>query len=294
MPKPSKDFTKGIFLCFLSYFTWGLFPLFWKQLTFLNADLILAHRVAWSFVFLFILVTLTQQKNRIKDIFRWKNLLWLSVTSVLIGVNWGIYIYSINTNQIIASSFGYYINPLVNIALGVIILKEKLLRIQKIAIVFAVVGVAIMSYQIGGIPIISLILAFTFSLYGLFRKIINLDSISALSIETLILLPVAVWWIFYPSNAKIWDLNALSIILLVLSGVFTAVPLIWFGKAATLIPLSVIGFMQYISPTLQLIIGILIYKETFTPQHMLSFGFVWVGLVIFSYSMVSKYKERNR
>lgn len=291
MPNPGKDFTKGIFLCFLSYSTWGLFPLYWKQLTFISADLLLAHRISWSFIFLMILILATKQMSIFKNLLNLKNILWLTLTGSLIGINWGTYIYSINTNQIVASSFGYYINPLVNIALGVVILKEKLNSYQKIAILFAILGVGIMSWHIGGIPLISLVLAFTFALYGLFRKMININSIAALSIETLILFPLALFWIFHSTQNQISDLKPLSIALLALGGVFTAVPLIWFGKATTLIPLSVVGFMQYLSPTLQLIIGITIYRESFSMFHFISFGLVWVGLIIFSYSMFSDYKK---
>ena len=294
MYKASSDFKKGIILCFFSYLMWGLFPLYWKQLSFINPSLLLAHRVSWSFVFLVIIVVFGKQIQIKKILFNTKNILWLALTSLLIGTNWFVYIYAINNNQIVDASFGYYINPLVNIALGVFILKEKLSFHQRIAIIFAIIGVCVMSYQIGRIPVISLILALTFSLYGLFRKIINLDSISALTIETLLLFPIAIWWIYQQPNNYISENNILSSILLMLSGVFTALPLLIFGRATSLIPLSTIGFMQYLSPSLQLAIGIFIYHEKFTPIHILSFGIVWIGLAIYTWSLFSKMKKKSR
>lgn len=295
MSNPHKDYTKGILLTLLCYFVWGLFPLYWKQLSSIEATVLLSHRVVWSFVFLVVLLYFSPKKKYLKVILEKKNWLWLIVTGILIGTNWLVYIYAVNSNQIVASSFGYYINPLMSVALAVIFLKEKLDKFQIVAIIFALVGVVIMSINIGGIPLISLVLALTFALYGLFRKIINLESMVALFMETFVLVPITLWWIIHTYNpvSSPFGNDLLITTLLILGGVVTAMPLMWFGKATTLIPLSIIGFMQYISPTLQLSIGVIVYKESFSFIHLISFGFVWIGLIIFSYSMYLKYK-RNK
>ncbi len=274
---------------------WGLFPLYWKQLSFIKPTTLLAHRICWSMLFLLLILFISKNKNILSILKNKKTLLLLVLTGVLIGTNWGTYIFAINTNQIVEASFGYYINPLINVLFGVLFLKEKLNKIELTAIGFALLGVAIMSYQIGGIPILSLVLAITFSLYGLLRKIINVDSISALSIETLALFPIAFWWIIHTSviGNEASNYSTTNILLLSMSGVLTALPLVWFGRAATLIPLSTIGFMQYLSPTLQLLIGIIVYKESFDLNHVISFGIVWIGLGIYSWSMIKKMREKK-
>ena len=293
MPKHS-NFAKGVFFAFISYLMWGLFPLYWKQLSTINASVLLCHRVVWSFVFLMIFIPFSKKVN-VRKLITKKNVAWLALTGVLIGTNWGVYIYAVNTKQIVASSFGYYINPLMNIALGVLLLKEKLSNLQKVALLFALLGVTIMAIHIGGIPIISLILALTFALYGFFKKILNMESIAALTIETAVLFPIAAFWIFHSYQASPSAVNYLSPVslLLMLGGVLTAVPLIWFGRATTLIPLSTIGFIQYISPTSQLLIAVLVYKESFSNFHLVSFGLVWVGLLIYSYGMYKEMKVKR-
>ncbi len=293
MQNSHKDYTKGILLTLLCYFVWGLFPLYWKQLSSIESTVLLSHRVVWSFVFLVILLFFSPRKKYLKVILEKRNWLWLIVTGILIGTNWLVYIYAVNSNQIVASSFGYYINPLMSVALAVVFLKEKLDKLQIIAIVLALVGVVIMSINIGGVPLISLVLALTFALYGLFRKIISLDSMVALFMETFVLVPITLWWTIHTYNpvTSPFGNDLLITSLLVLGGIVTAMPLMWFGKATTLVPLSVIGFMQYISPSLQLSIGILVYKESFSLVHLISFGFVWFGLIFFTYSMYLKYKR---
>jgi chloramphenicol-sensitive protein RarD len=220
----------------------------------------------------------------------------LLLTAALIGGNWFTYIYAVNNNHIVDSSLGYYINPMVNILLGMVFLKERLSRIQTIAVTFAFAGVAYLTFHYGRIPIISLVLAFSFGLYGLLRKKANLQSMPGLMVETLLLAPVALWYLWHVNSmgsGAYGHYSLLTDILLMLGGPVTAIPLFWFGIAATRIPLSTLGFIQYLSPTLQLLIGIFVFREPFDTAYMISFGLVWTGLGIYTYSVIRGMQRRT-
>lgn len=285
------DYTVGVFYAIICYLAWGMFPLFWKQLAHVDAIQVLAHRILWSFVFVFIVIMFSKRKKYLVVLKQKRTWKWLSLTGVLIGTNWVVYIYAINHGHIVESSFGYYINPLMNVALGVIVLKERLPKLQIIAIGLAFVGIVVISIHLGRIPIISLVLAITFALYGLYRKIANIDSMTALMVETLVLLPFSLGWILFAQNngTGAFGSDTKTTVLLMIGGIITAVPLFWFGIAARKIPLSTIGFIQYLSPTCQLALGILIYKESFSIPHLIGFGFVWAALTLFSISIYQHY-----
>jgi chloramphenicol-sensitive protein RarD len=192
------------------------------------------------------------------------------------------------------SSLGYYINPIVSVLLGVIFLKERLTRLQVVAVLFAGAGLLWLTIQYGRIPAISLILALTFGFYGLLRKKANLESMPGLMIETLLLAPVALWYLWhveFNGTGVFGHEDLASNLLLIFGGPVTAIPLYWFGISATRIPLSTIGFLQYISPTLALLIGTLIFKEPFNATYLVSFGLVWTGLGIYSYSIIRKVRK---
>ncbi len=293
--KPSTEYTKGIFYALICYLTWGMFPLFWKQLASVDSMQVFSHRIIWSFAFIAIIIFFSKRKKYLTVLKYRTTWIWLTITGLLIGTNWLVYIYAVNNGHIVDSSFGYYINPLVNVALGMIILKEKLTQLQVIAIILALIGVIIMAVRLGEIPIISLVLAITFALYGLFRKMAGIESFTALFVETIVLFPLAFGWIFYCQNqgnnafASDFSISAL----LIIGGILTAIPLLWFGKATSRIPLSTIGFIQYLSPSLQLLLGVFVYKEKFNIDHIISFGFVWAALVIFTVSIIKQYKKSN-
>jgi len=289
------DYAIGVFYAIICYLAWGMFPLYWKQLAHVDAIQVLSHRILWSFVFVGIILFFSKRRKYLIVLKQKRTWKWLSLTGVLIGTNWVVYIYAINNGHIVESSFGYYINPLMNVALGVIVLHERMPKIQIIAIGLAFLGIAVISIHLGRIPIISIVLAITFALYGLYRKIANIDSMTALLVETMVLLPFSLGWILFSQNngTGAFGSDTKTTFLLMIGGIITAVPLFWFGIAARKIPLSTIGFIQYLSPTIQLIIGILVYKETFSISHFIGFAFVWVALTLFSISIYQRYSKNQ-
>lgn len=295
--KNSKsEYASGIVFAIICYLTWGMFPLFWKQLSHVDSIQVMAHRILWSFVFVFALILFSKRRKYLILLKQRRTWLWLSVTGLLIGTNWGVYIYAVSNGHIVESSFGYYINPLMNVALGVIVLKERLPKLQIVAIALAFVGIVIISIHLGRIPVISLVLAISFALYALYRKMANIDSMTALLVETIVLLPISLGWILYCSTtgSNAFGMDGFTTIMLILGGVVTAVPLFWFGKATQKIPLSTIGFIQYLSPTLQLSLGVFVYKETFSISHIIGFGVVWIGLILFSISIYQRFNLHKK
>jgi chloramphenicol-sensitive protein RarD len=286
-----KNPGKGIWFAIGSYCLWGMFPLYWHLITNVSATEILAHRVFWSALFMLIITSLIYKikwrailKNR-------KQMIYLIATGLLITSNWGVYIWAVNHNRVVDASLGYYINPLINVIFGYLFLNERLNNLQKVALVLALFGVAYLTFDFGKIPIVALFLAFTFSGYGLLRKKAKVDAYSALTIETLMVSPIAL--VFFIStmitHTNSYQMNDWGTLLLLLgAGPATAIPLLLFGKATETVPLSILGFIQYLSPTLQLMIGLFIFKEHFTMAHIVCFSIIWVGLIIFSFSFRKK------
>lgn len=289
-----KLYKSGLIYALVSYGIWGIFPLYWKLLLHVPPQQILAHRVIWSLFFLIIILFWRREKIFIQYLASPKILGTLVLSGIFIGANWFTYIYAVNNNHIVDASLGYYINPIVNIFLGTVFLKERLSRIQVIAVVFAFAGVGYLTYHYGRLPFISLFLAFSFGIYGLIRKKANLQSMPGLMVETLLLSPVAIWFLWH-SNAigtgVFGHYSRLTDILLLIGGPVTALPLFWFGIAATRIPLSSLGFIQYLSPTIQLLIGVFIFNESFSVSYLISFGLVWIGLGIYTWSIVSNMRR---
>ncbi len=294
--KKYDDYSIGVFYAILCYLAWGMFPLFWKQLSHVDAVQVLSHRILWSFVFVGLIVFLTKRRKQLAILKKKRTWLLLSITSVLIATNWVVYIYAVNTGHIVESSFGYYINPLMNVVLGVFVLKERLPKLQIIALIFAFIGIVIIRLYLGRLPIISLVLATSFALYGLFRKIANIEPMTALLVETILLTPFAFGWILFnnTNGTGAFGADTTTSFLLITGGIITAIPLLWFGIAAQKIPLSAIGFIQYLSPTAQLLLGIFIYKEQFSAYHLIGFGFVWLGLIFFSINIYSNISKGNK
>ena len=288
-PGQQKLYSSGLVYALLCYSFWGVFPLYWKLLSYVPAQQILAHRIIWSLLFLMLILAWRRDRLFIKYLTHRRTLFTLLLTSALIGGNWFTYIYAVNSNHIVDASLGYYINPIVNITLGVVFLKERLSRLQILAVVFAFAGVAYLTLHLGRLPLISLFLAFSFGIYGLLRKKANLQSMPGLVVETLLLTPFALWYLWYV-NVQAIDAGVtyslLTGFLLILAGPVTALPMFWFGIAATRIPLSTLGFMQYLAPTLQLLIGIFVFGEVFNTAYMISFGLVWIGLAVYTFSMI--------
>lgn len=296
MPRQERSlYLSGLFYALACYSSWGIFPLYWKMLSSVPSDQILAHRVIWSVVFILIILLTTRNRTvalYLKD----KRILGLLfITGLLIGGNWFVYIYAVNHNHIVEASLGYYINPLVNVLLGVVFLRERLKKAQIVAVALALAGVSWLTFHLGRVPWISLYLAVSFAVYGLIRKKANLESLPGLLIETLLLSPLAIyylWFVQQHGTGMFLNHSWLTDLLLILGGPVTAIPLFWFGKAATRIPLSTIGFIQYLSPTLQLLIGLVVYKEPFSPVYMISFGLVWAGLILYTLSIIRDYRKK--
>ena len=261
------------------------------------AEQILAHRVIWSLVFLSITILLMRKTAFLSYLKQPRIIGMLVITSFLIGLNWGVYIYAVNHEHIVESSLGYYINPLISVILGMLFLKERLSKLQTVAVLFAFAGMVWLTVHIGRIPWISLSLALSFSFYGFLRKKINLESLPGLLIETMILAPFALWYLWHVDQNQIGVFlhhSQLVDFLLILGGLITAIPLFVFGMAATRIPLSTLGFVQYLSPSIQLAIGLFVFKESFSPSFLISFSLVWIGLAIYSYSLIHSLRERKR
>lgn len=267
---------------------WGLLPGYWKQLSSVPAAEIISHRIIWSFLVSALLLLAAGRWRQVAEIMKSRKLRFLVyVTSGTIALNWLTYVFAINTGHIVEASLGYYINPLVNIFLGMVFLKERLSPLQTGALVLAVCGVAYITISQGSVPWIALVLAFSFGLYGLFKKIGNLDSVTSLTVETMLLslfaLPVLVSMGL--SGAGAFGGGSFNTdILLAGSGIVSAVPLYLFASGAKAIPLSRVGFIQYISPTISLFIGVFQYGESFTSVHAVSFGFIWAGLILYTVS----------
>lgn len=284
------NYNQGIVYALSCYVAWGLFPVFWKAISGVPAVNVLAHRIVWSFVLLLIWVLLTDRHVFISYIKQPRLLLRLGLAGFIVSANWGIYIYAVATNHIVEAGLGYYINPLVNVFLGYVFLKERLAVMQKVAVVLALIGVVYFTISYGKLPWISLILAITFGLYALLKKKAKLESMPALTIETMMVFPFALGYLLYAmetgEGTPFFPSSILTSSLLIISGLVTAIPLFWFGKSAQVIPLSTLGFIQYLTPTLQLLLGVFIYGETFGIEYLICFIFVWGGLVCYTISIL--------
>ena len=283
----------GILYTAGAYVLWGILPIYWKFINDVSALEILAHRVIWSFIFVFIIVLLLKRKL-LKNFFQVqmsqkKTWFGLLLASLFISINWLTYIYAVNTNHIVEASLGYYINPLIAVLLGVLVLREKVNVLQAVSFVIAGIGVIYMTLSVGKLPWISLILALSFGFYGLSKKLIKVDSILGLLLETLFVLPFALLFLAYlgVTDQHSFATGSLNTDLFLLgSGIATALPLLWFGIGAQKIPLYMVGFLQYIAPTISLILGVLMYGESFTKDHFVTFVCIWIAIALFTVSNI--------
>jgi len=279
---------RGVGFILAAYLSWGLLPIYWKALAAVPSPQILAHRIFWSFIFTSGLLVLQRRRPDFLSTFRnRRNRRIILLTAAIIGSNWFIYIWAVLNDHIVEASLGYFINPLVSVLLGVIFLREKMNRWQSAAFVLAVIGVMYMTLQYGRIPWISLSLALTFGFYGLLRKTARVESLIGLAAETALLSPLVLTFLLisqFNGSGVVGKASIATHFLLLGSGLVTAAPLIWFTLGVRKIPLSTAGFLQYIAPCLQLVLGVLVYGEPFTTTHGISFSFIWAALLIFSFS----------
>lgn len=282
----AKQTRQGIFFALAAYFMWGIAPAYFKLIQQVSADEILTHRIIWSFFVMLALITLGRNWPKVRAACQnRKRLLLLAVTALLIGGNWLLFIWAVNNHHMLEASLGYFINPLVNVLLGMLFLGERFRRMQWVAVALAFTGVLVQLWQFGSLPIIGLGLAFSFAFYGLLRKKIAIDAQTGMLIETLWLLPVAAAYLslFADSptshlSANPWSLN----LLLVAAGIVTTVPLLCFTAAATRLRLSTLGFFQYLGPTLMFLLAVTFYGETIGQDKLVTFGFIWAALILFT------------
>ena len=274
----------GIWYALSAYMLWGVFPIYWKWLHDVPAAQVIGHRIGWSFILLVIVILITGQWKKLRSTLTRRVLGIYLVSGLLLSTNWLVYVWGVNTGHIVEASLGYFINPLFSVLLGVIFLRERLRTWQWIPIGLAAMGVIYLTWTYGALPWIALSLTFTFGFYGLVKKTAPLGSLYGLTLETgLMFLPALAYLIFAESagDGAFGHSGMLINLLMVGSGVVTAVPLLMFASAARRIPLTMIGIMQYIAPTLQFLIGVLIYKEAFTSAQLVGFSLVWIALILF-------------
>ncbi|MEE3711690.1 EamA family transporter RarD [Campylobacter sp. CLAX-7218-21] len=283
---------KGFILALATFIMWGVFPIFFKFIEGIAATEVLAHRIIWSALILLAILIITKRLNSVKRIAKIKKVtLTLAITGALIASNWGVFIYAINQNEILATSLGYFINPLFSILLGAIILKEELSPALKLSIFIVFIAIGVQIYAIGNLPLISIILPLSFALYGLLRKRLGVRTFEGLFIETIILTPFALFYLLYLAinNSSEFGIN-FNGIMLFLSGFVTILPLLTFNASTKYLKLSTIGFLQYISPTLSMIIAVFIYNETLDFYKIISFALIWISLAI---ATISNLRRKN-
>ncbi|NMT63053.1 EamA family transporter RarD [Marinobacter orientalis] len=287
MKTATPEATKGVLYGLCAYTIWGCFPLYFALFTGVPSYEVLIHRVIWSCVFLAIVVTVLKRWRPIKAaLARPKKLGFVLGCAVFIAVNWGVYIYAVETRHVLQASLGYFLTPLVNVGLGMLVLRETISRLQIVAVALATIAILYQFFLLGLVPWITLVLAFSFGTYGLLRKQVELDGLSGLFVETLLLLPVSLLAIAWLGSAGQSHFSGSTTIMLLLvsSGIVTAIPLLFFAGAARRLRLATVGFLMYINPTLQFFIALLVFDEPMSGEKLLSFAMIWVALGLYSWS----------
>lgn len=289
---------KGLWAAIACYIIWGILPLYWKLLSGAGAYEILAHRIIWSFVFMTVLLLFLGMGPLFRDTVkslcthRIKGVLMIAA-SFLITANWCIFIWAVTHDHIVDSSFGYYINPLVNVFLGVLLFHERLSKLKWFSIIIALIGIIGMSVELGRLPLVSVSLAFTFALYGAAKKKLHINPFVSITLETLLVMPLALWYVmnlYLSGEGHFLMGNAAMNWLFVGAGIVTAIPLVLFSTGANNLPLNVLGFCQYLSPSLSLLLGIFLYHEPFTTVQLAGFSTIWISLVLFT---ISDFREQR-
>ncbi|EGQ8132728.1 EamA family transporter RarD [Vibrio parahaemolyticus] len=297
-PEEQQRARQGVLLAVGAYTMWGIAPMYFKSIAQVSPLEILSHRVIWSF---FLLAALLHFGRHWRSVYHIatdkKKIAYLLSSSVLIGGNWLIFIWAVNSNHMLDASLGYYINPLINVLLGMVFLGERLRKLQWFAVVLAGCGVLVQLIVFGSVPIVAMALAMSFGFYGLLRKKVAVDAQTGLFVETLILLPTAAVYLLFIASSPTanmienpWQLNTL----LIAAGVVTTLPLLCFTGAATRLKLSTLGFFQYIGPSLMFFLAVLIYGETFTMDKAITFAFIWGALVVFSFDGLRNNRRSRR
>lgn len=278
-----KQTKLGVFYAVFAFVFWGIVPVYFKLLQQVPSFEVLMHRVIWSVVFLFFILWKKNEFKKLFIIFKNKKLcFYLFVSSVVIAINWLTFIWAIQNNQILQTSLGYYINPLVTILFGFIFLKEVPTKAQSVAIFLAFLAVVYQIYSLGYFPMVSILLAVTFPIYGLLKKKINQNSLIGLFIETLFLMPIALIYLGFLHVSEQNHFNTSTALLLMLAGIVTIIPLLAFNSATTRLKLSTVGYIQYIGPSVSLLLAIFVYDESISYEKIITFSLIWLALLIIS------------
>ncbi|GAA3909104.1 EamA family transporter RarD [Halomonas cibimaris] len=281
------DAAKGVGFGLVAYLMWGCFPLFFALFEGVPAFEVVLHRIIWSCLFLAALITLLRRWAPVRAALRRPGRLGrVLACAVLIGLNWGIYIYAVETQHVLQASLGYFLTPLVNVGLGIVVLRETMVKAQLAALGLATVGIAMQFVLLNELPWLSLVLAFSFGTYGLFRKQVALDGLSGLFVETLLLLPAALLvfaWLEIQGLSHFTQFPRTTTLLMA-AGVITALPLLAFAGAARRLRLATLGFLMYINPSMQFLIALLVFNEPLSPVQLGTFALIWTGLALYSWS----------
>ena len=277
--------SKGIWNALTVYVMWGFFPIYWKLLQDVPALQVIGHRIGWSFLLLMTVILFTKQWKDFRSVALKPKIIGIyAIAGILLSVNWLIYVWGVNSGFIVETSLGYFINPLISVLLGVVFLHERLRTMQWIPIGLAAAGVIYLTVTYGRLPWIALSLAFSFGIYGLVKKLAPLGSLYGLTLETALVFPIAFVYLALVQSTgtgAFLQNSLLTDILLIGTGVVTSIPLLLFASAVRQIPLTMIGILQYIAPTLQFLIGVFLYHEAFDQSRLIGFSLVWLALIIF-------------
>ena len=287
----------GVLLGVAGYLFWGMFPLFFALLDSVSPIEIVAHRIIWSLIVVVLVLIVGKQWRAFTSAFSRRNVIILGSAAIFLSINWLVYVYAVTTNQVVQASLGYFVNPLISVGMGVLILKEKLRKTQWIAVGIAIVAVVVLTIASGSLPWIALTLGLSFATYGLLKKFANLPSLHSLGIETAVLVPIAlvILGIAIVNGSESFVLDGPKItFLLIMLGPVTAIPLLAFGGASTRIPLSTLGVLQYITPIAQFFLGVFVFQEIMSTGRWIGFTLVWISLVIFTVDMYRHTRTRNR
>lgn len=292
-----SDKLQGWHYALMCYLTWGMFPIYWYPInqSGMPADQILAQRIVWSALFAVGLLLLFQQGRAIINAVKQPKVLGLFfLSSLMIGINWLVYLWAIVNEHILDASLGYFINPILNVFVGRMVLKEQLNKAQLLSLLFAIAGILWLAIPAGQIPWVALTLAASFCIYGLIRKLAPMEALSGLTLETLIMLPFALAYLYFchmQDSLVFSELSTLQMTVLLCSGAATTIPLLWFAMGARRISMSLLGMLQYISPTLQFLCGVLIFGELLSAERFVGYALVWIGVIIFLMGMKAKTKN---
>jgi chloramphenicol-sensitive protein RarD len=288
----SNSIDRGVIYGASAYVTWGIIPIFWKFLDHVGAVEIVAHRIVWTLIFAVAALAAWERMPKLWVALRNpRTVMALVVSAVLIAVNWGLFIWAVTADRIIDTSLGYYINPLVSFMLGVAWLGERLTKVQMVAIGLAVLGVINQTVALGYLPWISLALAVSFGIYGLIRKTVAVESLEGLTIEAIILAPLSLGYVIYlvaSGQGAFFQVSLTTDLLLVIAGPITAIPLLLFAAGARLVKLSTMGFLQYLAPSISLVLAVFLYNEPFTQAHAVTFALIWSALALVTWEAIRR------